>query len=293
MTSKRANTAQKKPRNMNAHLRAMEKPTVKRLVRILDQRWALFGNLERGKRLGALIVLGCSARGLEKEVGQSATTIRRNIALSKLPEDDRNAIQGGASAKRILEVKANIEEQKWRLDRIVLDQETNTLSDAIATMILKFCRAEVGGPLTNPVVGESATQLMNELLWILRRYETAGQPRTIRMSKKKSMKVLLKMTKPPDGEEETVASQFEWIARVVWEYAPARQTWEAAVAKAKKRMNELKPPFKTPGLLFMERIQHSNELWKSPLRRKKFIGAIQLKRQGRPDASKTIRKLTS
>jgi hypothetical protein len=96
------------------------------------------GLLERGERSRELTGLGCSTRGLEKELGQSSTAIRRNIELTKLPEEDRKAIEDVASAKKILERKADDAARKCRSERIILDRETGSLSDGVANDHSRF-----------------------------------------------------------------------------------------------------------------------------------------------------------
>src|ERR1017187_3200339 len=89
-----------------AHWRTMADPAVRKLVSYLQLGWKSMGPLERGRLLHELAALGCSTRGLEKELGQSATSIRRHIVLATLPEADRKAIEYGASSKKILDRKS-------------------------------------------------------------------------------------------------------------------------------------------------------------------------------------------
>ena len=131
----------KKRAHETAHWRTMADPAVQKLVSNLQLGWGSMGLLERGSLLRELAALGCSIRGLEKELGQSATSIRRHIVLATLPEADRKAIDAGASAKKILALKAIADRQRRRQRRIDEDRETGALSDKIATNILEFYRA--------------------------------------------------------------------------------------------------------------------------------------------------------
>src|ERR1017187_7182934 len=88
----------KKRAHETAHWRTMADPAVQKLVSNLQLGWGSMGVLERGSLLRELAALGCSIRGLEKELGQSTTSIRRHIVLATLPEADRKAIDAGASA---------------------------------------------------------------------------------------------------------------------------------------------------------------------------------------------------
>ena len=76
-----------KKKNMRAHdtvhRRTMTDSSVRGLVSKLQQDWGSMGPLERGERLCELSSLGCSTRGLETELQQSATSIRRHMTLDR------------------------------------------------------------------------------------------------------------------------------------------------------------------------------------------------------------------
>src|ERR1035441_8572980 len=143
ITKSRRASIKKKNRRAHdtAHRRTMTDSSVRELVSKLLQGWGSMGPLERGERLCELSSLGCSTRGLETDLQQSATSIRRHMALAKLPEKDRKAIQAGASAKKILALKAIADRHKRRQQRVDEDRKTGALSDQLATTVLEFCRA--------------------------------------------------------------------------------------------------------------------------------------------------------
>ena len=72
-------------RNVTAHVRAVADSTVAAMIKDLRQRWRSLDRVERGERLRKLTSLGCSTRGLERALRQSATSIRRHIDLANLP----------------------------------------------------------------------------------------------------------------------------------------------------------------------------------------------------------------
>jgi hypothetical protein len=292
--TKRRKVAKKKARaNATAHRRAMAKPIVQERVEILKRRWATMGLLERGERLRELTGLGCSTRGLEKELGQSSTAIRRNIGLTKLPAEDRKAIEDGASAKKILERTADEAARKRRSERIILDRKTGSLSDGVATIILNFCRAE-GGPLRTSVAGEDAEKLLNQVRWDLYKSDAAGY-RVVWDSKRRGVKRLFNRTRPSQGKDAFwTGYQAEWLANIVWAIAPERPIWESALKKAELRISELTPKRKKPIEVYEDRMKHLAELSASPPPRKIYYGAKHhVERQGKPETIKNPRKAGS
>ena len=198
--------------NRTKHRRAMEKPEVRKRVDILQRGWTTMGFPERGKQLGALAALGCSTRGLGKEMKQSATSIRRHIKIAGLPEDDRKAIGAGSSAKTILARNATADRQRRIQKRVDEDQKTGALSDAAATMILEFCRS--GKELRkDPVMTRAFPNFLNRVRGIIRSFETSGR-KTISASKKLEIPSFFKKTRPhvTKGKPAHV-HQEEWLAK--------------------------------------------------------------------------------
>jgi hypothetical protein len=137
-----------------AHRRAMAKPKVPKLVDTLRRRWTTMSRVERRNRLLKLAALNCSTRGLGIELKQSATSIRRHMAIAQLPEADREAIETGSSAKKILAQKASVERMRHQHERIVEDRETGAPSDELATLTPEFCRAKERGKRRTPFRGK-------------------------------------------------------------------------------------------------------------------------------------------
>jgi hypothetical protein len=56
-----------------------------------------------------------------------------------LPQQDREVIEEGGSAKKILTKKAMQEWQERSRDRLLLHDETGEISDEVAQIIIDFC----------------------------------------------------------------------------------------------------------------------------------------------------------
>jgi hypothetical protein len=253
---------------------------VRELVSKLQQGWGSMGTLERGERLCELSSLGCSTRGLETDLQQSTTSIRRHMALAKLPEKDRRAIQAGASAKKILALKAIADRHKRQQQRVDEDRKTGALSDRIATNILEFCRA--GKQLRkNPILAGDVPILLNTVEWHLSQFAASGH-RPVRVSQKLELKARFRKMRPIEAEDTFwINYQGEWLANVVWASAPERPIRERALQKAASRAGELIPK-RTPSELYQDRKRRLAEIFASPARRKVVgNGARSLERQGR------------
>ena len=218
----------------------MAKPEAQQLVSILRTGWGDMGFNERGERSRELVSLGCSIRGLETELNQSATSIRRHMELARLPAEDRKAIEAGNSAKKILAHKATVDRNKRRQKRIDEDQKTGALSDKLATTILEFCRAKEG-PNRVHVSGKRALILLNRVRRILDVSDAAGF-RKVKVSTKKGERRLFNKTRPPIKRgTKSGWHQEEWLANIVWAMAPERPIWDRALKKAHNRIKELEP----------------------------------------------------
>ena len=265
------------------HRRTMTDSSVRELVSELQQGWGTMGTLERGERLGKLSLLGCSTRGLEAELQQSATSIRRHIVLAGLPEQDREAIESGASAKKILARKADADRYRRRAQRVIEDRKTGALSDDIASVILEACRMK-NWPCKAPVSSDFARQFFSETLRSLYRFETNGS-KPARISKKLSLKRLLNKTRPPNGDVEPIlAHQADWLASVVWAKALERPIWERAIQKAERRFNELTPQ-KRPIEIWRDNQRRLAKISTPPFRPMYLRAALSLERQGKSTRS--------
>ena len=241
------------------------------------------GPVERGDRLRELTALGCSTRGLEEELKQSATSIRRHIVLAGLPEQDREAIESGASAKKILVRKADADRYRRQAQRVIEDRKTGALSDDIASVILEACRMK-NWPCKAPVSSDFARQFFSETLRSLYRFETNGS-KPARISKKLSLKRLLNKTRPPNGDVEPIlAHQADWLASVVWAKALERPIWERAIQKAERRFNELTPQ-KRPIEIWRDNQRRLAKISTPPSRPMYLRAALSLERQGKSTRS--------
>lgn len=283
--TKRGKVARRRSANETAHRRAMPTLKVREMIKALRLGWADMGRLVRGERLCELTSLGCSARGLEQELHQSATSIRRHIVLAGLPERDREEIKAGASAKKILDRKMNEDRETRRRQRIVEDGRTGALSDEVAGTILEFCQAKEG-PHREPVYGERAHQLFRDTLWTLSVSDASGH-RAAWASNTRGKARIFYRTRPPEAEETVWMSYLtEWLANVVWAMAPERQIWENALEKARSRVGELTPKPDPPIVIMLNTQQRRAELYVSSAR-PRYKGASSLQRQGKPTLGQT------
>jgi hypothetical protein len=268
----------KKRANETAHWRTMADPGVRRLVGNLQSGWKSMGPLERGRLLCELAALGCSTRGLEKELGQSTTSIRRHIVLATLPEADRKAIESGASSKKILAQKAIADRHRRWQTRLDEDRKTGALSDKIATDILAFCRA--GKQLRkNPILTGDVPILLNTVEWHLSQFATSGN-RAVRVSKKLELNAQFRKMRPPKAKDAFwMEYQGKWLANFVWASAPEGPIRDRALQKAAARAGELAPT-RTPIEMYKDRARRLAEISTPPPWRKADKKAWSLQRQG-------------
>jgi hypothetical protein len=227
-----------KRRNKNRHYRATLNPKVRKLIEFLRNSWAVMGAVERGQRIKKLVSVGCSKRGLERELGVSESSIRKHAEIADLPESDRKAIDSGASAKKIRTQKAAAERQAQRQKRIDDDKRTGALSNKIATTILEFCRA--GKELRkDPMIRGAFPRLLDNVESHLRDFEAAGR-RAVKVSKNLEPRELFRRARPRAARNTpAVVRQAEWLAEVLWLIEPESPIRASAILKARKRASEL------------------------------------------------------
>ena len=83
MTKKKKADDYRKRRNMTAHDRAMRDPEVQGAFRVLRSNWNKLTPRqkgEEGEQLQKLVDSGCSVRGLERDLGEAASNLRRYMA---------------------------------------------------------------------------------------------------------------------------------------------------------------------------------------------------------------------
>jgi hypothetical protein len=246
---KRVDKVEKTKRvNNTRHFRAVLNPKVKEFLTMLRADWAVMAPSERGQCIVQLISLGCSRRGLGRELGVSATNIRKHAEIVGLPEFERKAIDSGASAKDILTLKATAERQTRERERIDDDKRTGALSNKIATTILEFCRA--GKELRkDPMIRGAFPMLLDKVGERIRHFEAIGH-RAVRVSKKLESRELFRKTRPRGARSiPALAHQATWLAQILWLMAPESPIREMAILKARKLANELLPRRTLPEMI--------------------------------------------
>jgi hypothetical protein len=239
MTTQRK-VAIKKSANKTKHQRAMANPKVQELVSNLARDWAAIGHLERDARLRELAAHGCSARGLGKVLGHSASSILREVAPEERPKADRN-VEAHASAQEALNQRTDAERDRCQQERVIADAETGALIDEVATVILQFCRTEQGLPET-PILPGEVPLLLSTSERYLSNFEASDRP-PFRVSEEMDLKELFRLTWPDAQEGDPWMERHgKWLANVVWAKAPERRIWKPALGKAVGRAGELTPP---------------------------------------------------
>ncbi len=240
--------AKPKRRNKNRHYRVTLKPSVRKLIGFLRNSWAVLGAVERGQRINKLVSIGCSKRGLGKDLEVPESSVRRDAKIAELPESDRNAIDSGQSAKKILIAKKTTALQKEMRERIDEDARTGALSDEIASIILRFCRT--GYRLRKqPIIKATLSTFLDNVGSHLRKFEQSDL-RAPKAAKKLEPRELFRKTRPPAGNNTpAVAYQAEWLAEALWLIAPESPIRSRALIKAMKRANELLPRRTIPEII--------------------------------------------
>jgi hypothetical protein len=257
----------KKRTNETTHRLALADPKVASLAKDLRIRWKSLDRVKRGDRLRELAGLGCSTRGLEKALGQSATSIRRYIDISKLPNADREALRNGESAKKILARKAMADRARRARERVRVDNETGVLSDEMADLILDFCRTQKGIPET-PVWKSAIPQFMECVTRAVHAQQDSERS-YLRLSKRLSPRELFRRTRPAQEKEEFWTEyQARWLARLICARTPEPPIWQRALEKTARRANELEPQ-RSPLQQFREEVEYFAWLSQGPEPRKR------------------------
>jgi hypothetical protein len=279
MTTQRK-VAIKKSANKTKHQRAMANPKVQELVSNLARDWAAIDHLERDARLRELAAHGCSARGLGKVLGHSASSILREVAPEERPKTDRNVEEARASAQEAVSQRANAERDECQRQRIIEEEKTGALSDEVATVILEFCRAGQGLPET-PILPGDVPLLLSTAERYLSNFE-ASDRRPVRIPEDMDLKEIFRLARPDAQKGDPwIEHQAKWLANVVWAKAPERRIWKPALRKAVGRAGELTPPLSQADR-DRDRKERLSTIADLPVRLNRDIGARALGRQGRP-----------
>lgn len=225
--------------NLMAHRRIIADPQVMALIRALRREWKKINPIERGERLQELAKRGCSTRGLGNGLRQSPTTVRRYLTLAGLPEEQREAVKAGSSAKNILDRKARADRMRRMRKRIAEDGQTGKWSNRIADIILTFCRRVDNLP-EFPVLEGDLPEFVNSVRQVLFEFQKRGAP-AIRLSRMLTPKQRFQRTRPqPDPDQFWMVQQARWLATLIWSEAREEPIWDRALEKAERRRSELR-----------------------------------------------------
>jgi hypothetical protein len=244
-------------RNMTRHRQIAKRRDVGVKISTLAKQWNKINPIQRGESLCELVDLGCSRRGLAKDLRKSETSVRRHMTLAQLPQMDRDAVKNGKSAKVILALKAERDRRRQIQLRMTEDVKTGAISDQLADYILEFCKAETGVRGSDL---DNVTLFFNEVRNSLTRLDwEGGSVRKVRKSL--PLKRRFKLTRPhPDNEEVTTAHLARWLALFLKSEVPERPIQDRAIDKAQARRKELKAPDVRPirRALLEARLKYAN-----------------------------------
>lgn len=281
---KRTFRGKSKGPNLTAHRRALADPEVQRLLAELCDQWDALDRIERGEKLVKLATLGCSTRGLEDALGYSATNIRRHMTFPKLPEQEREAIRTGSSAKIILDRKAEADRRAKSFERVSFDKRTGELSDRLADRILAFCRASKPKGLKRvpyaPILEQELVSFLSEVRNAVWQMEASGAP-PMKLPKTRNLRQRFQRTRPSaDPDLNYMAHLAQWLAVFLRAEAPERPIWECAIDKAGKRSKELRVRLTIAQHLQIRQERELLKILGPPPRRHYVNEARRLPRQG-------------
>lgn len=264
-----------KPSNLTAHRRALT-DEVLRQAEELKQAWDSLEPTERGERLQRLLSAGCSQRGLEKLVGQSARTIARYTQGTNRPVKTRVKPPKATASKQVMSRKNIRGSNRTRPNprtpasspsRTDVEQKTGKFSDAVADLVIAFCKGEERDPQIR-ILRSDLEQFLVSVERYLERYKDEGRSQ-IRIPNGSGMRLLLQRTKPISEADFFLEGLAEWLATALWALYPERSIWKAGLSKSRERNQQLMP---TPGDSLLKRYMESAErrlrLSESPPRRR-------------------------
>jgi hypothetical protein len=223
-----------------ANQRALANPRVASVIKVLRRSWRNLDKIERGDQLRYLATQGCSTRGLGKALRKSPTSILRHLELAGLPTKIRDAIKAGASAKKLLARKAIANRTRRLQQRNLDDQKTGRLSNAIADLVLQFCRTTNGIPQT-PVLSSDVPVFLGNVRLHLTLLETSGY-HSARISNRLAPVSVFEALRPEEIPEGFwMDHQSRWLALIIYSRSPEQPIWERSLEKAEARASELNP----------------------------------------------------
>lgn len=218
------------------HRKVASSPEVSPLIDDLRRDWGLCDTVQRGDRLRDLVRLGCSLRGLARDLDIPEPTLRRYVTLSLLPEADREALKAGGSAKKAMERKAIKDHASAGQQRLNEEKRSGAPSDKGTDIILDFCK---NGVPDEPIIDCDLPLLLEDVRRFTRG-ELGPPPPVIQLPKKISLPELYRITRPPKSpDEEWLGHRVIWLAKIMMAIAPEFDIRETAMNKAEKRAEEL------------------------------------------------------
>lgn len=224
-----------------SHRNAVKNPRARQLVLELRRQWNSIDKLKRAARLQELIDLGCSVRGLARDLGQKPTTVGSYVKLAWLSPEEQQELTAGLSQKKMLARKATEELQRKARLRIEEEQKTGVHSDKVADIIFEFRRVNGEEPKT-PIPLRMMPEMLKGVRLITRNQLPYLPPTVIKVPHNISTRELFRLTQPPKGpgipdvhQEIWLGNRERWLATILMSIVPEDLIRERAMSKVEER----------------------------------------------------------
>ncbi len=225
------------------HLNAISNAEIHEQIKSLKNDWRTCNYVERGDRLIMLVSAGCTVRGLARDLGLDDGSIRRAIAIAKLPEQARKKIQSGANPRPYLRGKRGLvlnEEANRRLEHERLD---GTSSSELADKMTWFALTEFPDLCRGGYVELFLEEVAGEL--DVRPF-LSSKARPVIMPKPVDpaypLRRVIEMARPkPDPDWIPFETAIQWMVNLILMLEPLKSVRNAAILKMKQVILRLEP----------------------------------------------------
>jgi len=233
-----------KKRRRSGHRIEASKPAVKERIAALRRDWKRGADpVTLGRQILALTGKArCSFRGLGEQIRKPESTLRRYAMLASLPAEDRAALLRGETAKVVIARKAKRDWQERCRARLLVENETGSVSDEVADLILDFCRYE-DGEEKGRCFGSQVDNLLSATRDITRARKAHPIPGKIPTDRLK----LFACSRPKEMlGEHWIYHRAGWLAMILMTVAPEEDIREVAMNKAERRRFGVSMPSSGP-----------------------------------------------
>jgi hypothetical protein len=219
---KKARARRLAPHRKHQHLALADLTNRERLTALLSN-WANLDFVSQGDEIRSLIRIGCTQRGLAKELEVAPTTIGQRVHIAQLSEEHRSAIRAGASAKTLLEqvriekIEAYLVARFSRPEQRA--QRLRELQDFVADTIVNF--------KISPRMYKELNRPILEFVRIeAQRLGPKRLPKPARLFAK-----VLESSEPPPNKRQQLGQQQKWIGTALARIEPDQALLTQAVTE--------------------------------------------------------------